>query len=406
MRDYLNKRKYTILMGVILLLAAILIVAFCLPFKGEGSEGSLPTLESVSLPESPSEPEEPPFEPITIRLRAAGDNLIHSSIYNQAKARAKDGGYDFGYAYENISGLIKDCDLAMINQETVVAPIYEPSDYPCFNSPVELQQEMLDLGFTVFNQANNHVLDKGEKGILSALEQWKTHPEALVTGVYENEADYENIRVKEVNGLTFAFIGMTEMTNGLSLPEGSEVVILHTAEEEKIKTRIEKAKTLADVVVVNTHWGQEYTHTPNDGQTSLAQKMADWGADLIVGYHPHVLQPIQWLDASDGRKVLCAYSLGNFISAQDKGARMIGGILDVTFTKETADAHPIITSAGLIPIVTQYDGGFRNIRLYPWSSYTPELAKSHGVRNNDSKFSYDFIKNTLDTVIGTEFLEE
>ena len=99
MKEYLKRRKYTILMGVILLLAAILIVAFCLPFKGEGGEGSLPTLESVSLPESPSEPEEPPFEPITVRLRAAGDNLIHSSIYNQAKARAKDGGYDFGYAY-------------------------------------------------------------------------------------------------------------------------------------------------------------------------------------------------------------------------------------------------------------------------------------------------------------------
>lgn len=404
MKSYLSHRKYAILTGVILLLAALLIVAFCLPWNGEDGGEHVPVMESVSLPEPSPEPEEPLFQPISIRLRAAGDNLIHSSIYNQAKGRATDGGYDFGYAYENIAGLVKDCDVAMMNQETVIAPIYEPSDYPCFNSPVELQQEMLDLGFTVFNQANNHVLDKGEKGILSALDQWKTHPEALVTGVYENEADYENIRVKEINGLTFAFIGMTEMTNGLSLPEGSQVVILHTAEEEKIKTRIEKARSLADVVVINTHWGQEYTHTPNDGQTSLAQKMADWGADLIVGHHPHVLQPIQWLDTADGRKVLCAYSLGNFISAQDKGARMIGGILDVTFTKETAESRPVISSAGLIPVITHYDGGFRNIRLYPFSDYTPEMAMSHGVRKNDSTFSYDFIQNTLDTVIGEEFL--
>ncbi len=405
MKDYLKRRGYGILMGVILLLAAALIVAFCLPWGEEQSEGSVPTLESMSLPESSTEPQKPPFEPITVRLRAAGDNLIHSSIYNQARQRAGGNGYDFGYAYENIAGLIKGCDVATINQETVIAPIYEPSDYPLFNSPVELQQEMLDLGFTVFNQANNHVLDKGEKGLLSALKQWKTHPEALITGVYENEADYENIRVKEVQGLKFAFVGMTEMTNGLSLPEGSKVVILYTGEEEKIKARIEKARSLADVVVVNVHWGQEYIHTPNSGQLELAQKMADWGADLIVGHHPHVLQPIRWLDASDGRRVLCAYSLGNFISAQDKGARMIGGILDVTFTKETAESRPVISSAGLIPVITQYEGGFRNIRLYPWSDYTPELAATHGVRRYDAGFSYDFIQNTLDSVVGEEFLE-
>ena len=404
MKDYLKRQGYVVLMGLLLLLAAVLVVAFCLPWGGEIGEESDPGSENVSLSQSSTEPEQPPFEPITVRLRAAGDNLIHSSIYNQARQRAGGNGYDFSYAYENIAGLIKECDVAVINQETVIAPIYEPSDYPCFNSPVELQQEMLNLGFTVFNQANNHVLDKGETGLLSALKQWKTHPEALVTGVYENEADYENIRVKEVQGLKFAFIGMTEMTNGLTLPEGSEVVVLHTGEEEKIKARIEKARCLADVVVINTHWGQEYTHTPNDGQTSLAQKMADWGADLIVGHHPHVLQPIQWLDASDGRRVLCAYSLGNFISAQDKGARMIGGILDVTFTKETVESRPAITSAGLIPVITQYEGGFRNVRLYPWSDYTPELASKHGVRRYDAGFGYDFIQNTLDSVIGEEFL--
>lgn len=404
MKDDLKRQGYVVLMGLILLLAAVLVVAFCLPWGEEQSEESVPTLESMSLPESSTEPQKPPFEPVSVRLLAAGDNLIHSSIYNQARQRAGGNGYDFGYAYENIAGLIKDCDVAMINQETVIAPIYEPSDYPLFNSPVELQQEMLDLGFTVFNQANNHVLDKGEKGLLSALEQWKTHPEALITGVYESEADYENIRVKEVQGLKFAFVGMTEMTNGLSLPEGSEVVILYTGEEEKIKARIEKARSLADVVVVNVHWGQEYTHTPNSGQLELAQKMADWGADLIVGHHPHVLQPIRWLGASDGRRVLCAYSLGNFISAQDKGARMIGGILDVTFTKETAESRPEISSAGLIPVITQYEGGFRNVRLYPWSDYTPELAATHGVRRYDADFSYDFIQNTLDSVIGEEFL--
>ncbi len=349
----------------------------------------------------------PPLPEYTIRevnLKAAGDNLIHNSIYEQAKARG-NGSYDFSYAYENVKEIISSADISLINQETVMAPGFEPSTYPRFNSPTELKDEMINLGFDVFNQANNHTLDKGEKGILSALKEWKNTQGVLVTGVYENEEDYSDIRRKNINGLEFAFIGMTELTNGLSLPGGSEVVLLRTFEEDKIKARIEEAKTFADVVVVNVHWGVEYTHTPNNAQKSLAKKMADWGADLIIGHHPHVLQPLEWIKTDDGREVLCAYSLGNFISAQSMGPRMVGGILDVTFSKNSFKKYPEISSAKVIPIVTHYDRGFKNIRIYPFSEYSNELAKNHGVRAYDSTFSFGYIENMLKKVIGEEFLD-
>ena len=191
-----------------------------------------------------------------------------------------------------MESLFDQGDLCSINQETVISPIYEPSSYPCFNSPVELAQRMLDLGFTVFNQANNHTLDKGEKGLIAALENWKNYPDAIVTGAYLDESDFE-IRTKEVNGITFAFLGATELTNGLSLPQGSQVILVQTKDEELIRQRLAKARELADVVVCNVHWGVEYTHTPTDFQYEFSQKLADWGADIIIGHHPHVIQPME-----------------------------------------------------------------------------------------------------------------
>ncbi len=387
----MRKRGYKAIPYMMLVIVLILFTVFFIPQNStEVYKEILPPMPTYSVKE--------------VNLKACGDNLIHSSIYNQAKARG-NGSYDFSYPYEKVKDIISSGDISVLNQETVISPVYEPSDYPRFNSPIELKEEMINIGFDVFNQANNHTLDKGEKGILSALSEWKNTPDVLVTGVYENEEDYSNIRQKNVNGINFAFIGMTELTNGLSLPKDSEVVLLRTFEEEKIESRIKQAKNFADVVVVNVHWGVEYTHNPNNAQKKLAQKMADWGADLIIGHHPHVLQPIEWLKASDGRDVLCAYSLGNFISAQSMGPRMVGGVLDVTFSKNNLRKNPRISSVKLIPIVTHYDRGFKNIRIYPFSEYSGELAQNHGVRAYDESFSYSYIENMLKKVIGEEFLD-
>jgi len=386
-----KKIGYKAIPFMITAIAIILLAVFFIPQDAvEVSSVILPPVPTYSVKEA--------------NLKAVGDNLIHNSIYEQALSRG-NGNYDFAYAYENVSDIIGSGDVSLINQETVISPLYTPSTYPRFNSPVELKKEMMNIGFDVFNQANNHTLDKGEKGIISALEEWENTPEALVTGVYKNKEDYLKIRTKNVNGIEFAFIGMTELTNGLSLPKGSEVVLLRTFEVDKIKARIEEAKTISDVVVVNVHWGVEYTHSPIASQKSLAKKMANWGADLIVGHHPHVLQPIEWIETDDGRNVLCAYSLGNFISAQSMGPRMVGGVLDVNFKKSNVKKDAVITSAKLIPIVTHYDRGFRNIRIYPFSEYSKELANSHGVRTYDESFNYGYIENMLKKVIGEEFLD-
>lgn len=337
-----------------------------------------------------------------VHITAAGDNLIHSSIYNQAHKRSADGTYDFEYAYENIRGLICG-DLNILNQETPICnDEFEPSTYPCFNSPTQLGDEMLSIGFNAFCHANNHILDKGTKGVNATLDYW-SDKDATVYGAYRNEDDMNNIRTKEINGVKFSFLGFTEHTNGINIPADSDVKVIYTSDLETIEKQISDARKISDVVIVSVHWGTENSHIINDAQKTLAQQMADWGADIIIGTHPHVIQDMEELTSADGRNVLVAYSLGNFISAQDVGNRMIGGVLDFKVTKSFRNNSITISDIKFIPVVTHYDYGFSNVRVYPFSEYTRELAAVHGVRNK-SHFDYDFIIETLKNNVNEKYL--
>ncbi len=172
------------------------------------SESSVPATEAVSR----------------VSFVAVGDNLIHDVIYQQAQQRSDNGTYDFRYAYEKIAKYIEEPDVAILNQETIISTEHGVSSYPCFNSPVELGEEMLKIGFDVFNIATNHSLDKGESGLISAINYWKGK-KAITTGAYLNMKDF-TIPTNTVNGVTFAYLGFTEQTNGLSLPSDTEVVLV------------------------------------------------------------------------------------------------------------------------------------------------------------------------------------
>lgn len=338
-----------------------------------------------------------------VSVTAVGDNLIHNVIYEQANARAGGDGYDFEDAYRNISGKISSKDIAILNQETIISTAHNVSSYPQFNSPTELGDEMLDIGFDVFNIATNHSIDCGEKGLISAIEFWKSK-EAVTTGAYLNEADYQTIPVTEIKGIKIAYVGFTEQTNGLKLPSDTEVILMTSADEERLRQRVMDADAIADVVVVNAHWGVEYTHEPNDTQRELAKKLGDWGADVIIGTHPHVIQPVEFIENSDGSRTLVAYSLGNFISAQNRGPRMLGGMLNFEFVRNNKTGEITIENVTFEGVVTHYGSGYTNIRVYALEDYTEELASKHGVRSNTSSFSRKYLDDILADVIDEEFL--
>ena len=333
---------------------------------------------------------------------AVGDNLIHAPIYNQAKTRTSNG-YDFSYAYENFAERIAEPDVAILNQEVVISQEHNVSSYPQFNSPVELGDEMQKIGFDVFNIATNHSIDCGEQGRISHINFWKER-NAVTCGAYLNKEDYANIPMHEVNGAKIAYVGFTQSTNGLSLPEDSEVMLIQAKDETLLQTRIMDAKEIADIVIVNAHWGNEYTHEPTQDQRLLAEKLASWGADVIIGTHPHVIQPVEYIENPDGRRTLVAYSLGNFISAQNRGARMLGGVLNFDIVVNNANRSVAVENVKFSGVVTHYGYNYSNLRIYPLESYTEELASKHGVISHTSDFSLDYLYDIINSVIDKQFL--
>lgn len=407
-----KKRKYrlkpvpVILAALVLALAIVLVscgVTSCVGSVPAGGEISGSSVEESSEEESS---EELP-EPTSARLIGFGDNLCHVSIFQEAGERAGgNGNYDFSGAYTHIKELVQLADIASLNQETVLAADRAPSGYPRFNTPQHMANDLDELGIDVVTLANNHTFDQGESGLRSTLEYWSTI-DVMTTGAYLNEQDASIIRSMEVNDITFGFIAATEVTNGLSLPKNSELVVFNTKDEEAMEARIAEAKKLFDVVVVNVHFGVEYTHKPTEYQYEYAQKLADWGADIIIGHHPHVIQPVEWIEAADGRQVLCAYSLGNFLSTQNENYSLVGGALDVTVTKDHVTGDVSITESRFIPLVTHYNPRKRNVAVYPLDQYTAELAASHGMRNYadySKTFSLEYINDLVNKVIDEEFL--
>ena len=363
-----------------------------------------------SLPaESEPEPEPQPVVE-TVRFSATGDNLIHSKIYQQAAARAVgDAAYSFDYCYANLVPFYSDFDVNWINQETLCTDELAPSTYPCFSTPGDCARALYRAGFRVFSLSNNHTYDKGASGIAATLRFWASMPADMVTtGLWRGEADYGTIPLHTVNGVTIAYLSYTEHTNGIPRSSAMEANVLYTSQTDVIEQQVRQAAQLADFVVVGVHWGVEDSHTITGAQRTLAQQLADWGADVIVGTHPHVLQNAGWLTAEDGRRVFAAYSLGNFLSTQSKKDQLIGAVLTLRLQKTTSPDGTVqleVLDPLLHPTVTHYGAGKSDVRAYLYRDYTPELAAAHGVRANDSDFSYDYIRAVAQQYIDPAFLD-
>ena len=405
-------------------LSLLLIFGSCaasdLPNQGMEPISSAETEETapVTLPTSTtviSTTTEPPIPPdITVNMLAVGDNLVQTYVYLAAQAQSADGvSYNFAPLYENVKPIVQAADVAVINQETLICGgDYEVSGSNFnFNSPVELGDAMVDVGFDIFTIANNHMLDKTIYGLESSLDYWdgmmQKYP-ILAVGAYRNEEDQNRIRVQEVNGMKIAYLAYTEHLNGYSIPADSPIRIGDTEDEALIERQIKEAKEIADAVVVAAHWGTEDTHIVRDDVKELAQKMVNWGADVILGSHPHTAQTMEYLEREDGTMGFVYYSLGNFISAQTDNFNMIGEMGTFDLVKDGATGKVSVLNVGCIPVITHYDNGnFANLRLYPYNMYTPELAASHGLpyapMGTAKTFNMDVVNWIINENIPAEF---
>ena len=346
----------------------------------------------------------------TVRFSAVGDNLIHNGIYMQAEERTGGNGYDFNYVYEQVKYFFEPYDVNWINQETLVSWDVPPSTYPMFSTPGELGVAAYDAGWRVFAMSNNHSYDKGATGISSTLRYWEEMPDDVVTtGFYRDDADDSGISLQEVNGITIAYVAFTESTNGIPTPESAEAHVVYTDETDKMAHLIQRAAELADAVVVCVHWGTENSHEIRPDQREMAANFADWGADAVIGTHPHVVQGIEWVDGTaSGKRIPVAYSLGNFLSAQSQANQMIGlcYTFDIKQTIQpdgTRDAVRI-ENVKAYPTVTHYDNNYENVRCYMYRDYTEELASQHGVRSTYPSFDMNYIQEVVSTHVDSEFL--
>ena len=335
---------------------------------------------------------------------AAGDNMIYYGNVRDAARNAKgtDKKYDFTPSYTTIKPIVEQYDLAFINQEVLMCGEgYDPSYWPRFNAPQEVGDAVVDAGFNIIGMANNHMLDKGEKGLKATLDYWEKQPVTL-TGAYRNREAFENITVIEQNGITIALLSFTLHTNYISLPEGSELYIPYI-DKALIAAKVAEAEGLADITIVSMHWGDEFTFKVNDRQTALAKIICENGGDVILGHHPHVIQPIEWIESGENR-TLCAYSLGNFMSEMEMDTKILGGMLTFTVEKLGEDGEAEVKNVLFTPTVFDYTKSFYQNHIYLLENYTDEQARAHGMSYYGNSTTLARLKKYVTDVIAPEFL--
>ncbi len=358
------------------LFAAVILLVLALIVRLSGCAAPKEAEEvPAETPETAVVTPEPEPEVSKAEFFFTGDALIHGTVWMDADQG--NGTYDFSGIVENVGRLAEGYDLKYYNQETILGGTeLGLHGYPTFNSPQEVGDAMVNMGFGLVSTANNHSLDQGLTGIERSCEYWKRQEAehgVHMAGTYNSQEDHDRIDVYEVNGITYTFLSWTYGCNGLTPPEGYEYIVnIYPGHEEELLEQVRQADAVSDVVIVAMHWGTEYSMEANDEQRDLAQRLSEAGADIIVGNHPHVIQPIEWVN---DHKTIVYYAMGNMVSAQIDEPNLVGMVGGVTIQKtvDTAGTHIEILDPRADLIYTYYDPGYVNFKVIPMK----ELDEAH-----------------------------
>lgn len=346
-----------------------------------------------------------------VLIAAVGDIMMPSSI--QAFAAKTKSGYDI--LFQQIAVDLSGADVIIANLETPVDHTAKTAGYPRFNAHPRLLKALKKAGVTVVSLANNHAIDAGPGGLKRTIDNVESAGLVFI-GAGRTRAEAADIKFLKIRDLSLALLSYTYGTNGCLSKKRRQSPWVNIVKSDTdfmmAKTRVQQARQYADIVVVSMHWGEEYVIKPTQWQRRVAGELIDAGADLVLGHHPHVLQPIESHPAQDGRVGLVAFSLGNFISSQNAGVttankngrkalRGDGIILNITAVKEGGKAR--IDRAEFLPIWTLRRFSGRGLLYRPVSiAREIERLKSKGSRNREEEdtlsllaFRYDVITNML-----------
>ena len=339
-----------------------------------------------------------------ISIVMVGDMLMHTPVEESAKQ--EDGSYSYDALFANTVDEIQAADLAIVNQEVIIAgEKYGISGYPAFNAPFELGHDLIEAGFDVICHGTNHALDQGKKGLKSCLSFWKeNYPEVPVLGIHDTQEGQDEIYVYEQDGVKIAVLNFTYGTNGIALPSDMPYAV-DLLEEEKVIEALNKAEELADFTVVCPHWGNEYELGVVQSQKNWTEIFLKNGVDLVIGTHPHVIEPVEMMvDEETGQSMLVYYSIGNFCnwtSSSGTGIanRMVGGMAQVTIGLDEI-GEAFIMEYGVEPVVCHLSEGINGVSVFFLNEYTEDLAAQNEIISQDANFSYNYCVELCDKVWG------
>ena len=360
------------------------------------------TVKNAEQPQKLEEPQaEEPEQVISILM--VGDILLHTPV--EESAHTQQDTYDFRPIFSELKEEISAADLALVNQEVIIGgQELGISGYPAFNAPFPIADALVDAGFDVVCQATNHALDKGEKGVRNDLAYWESnYPDMVVTGIQDSEEKQKMIPTVCVGDVTFAILNYTYGTNGIPLPKDMPYAV-NLLEEEKVKQDLQLAEETADFTIVCPHWGTEYQLKPSAEQEYWTDIFLEGGADLVIGTHPHVIQPVEMIQ-NEGKEMLVYYSLGNFVnwtSGTGDGVanRMVGGMAQIEVVRENDDV--VIKEYGVKPLITHVSEGYGGVRTYALEDYTVSLEQENLIKKQDSNFSLSYAETLCEKVWGEQ----
>lgn len=290
----------------------------------------------------------PTPEAVSVSVSAMGDILPHDSV--TADALQPDGTYEYGHMWDAARPIWADSDLVYCNQEAPSGGVEMGLTYfPAFNAPVEFAEGIADAGCNTIGLGNNHTFDRGQEGIDRTRAVWDELDPLLISGAFRSEAEQAEVRTTEIDGLTVAFLNFVDLSN---TPTNDYAVTWLT--DPLVETQLAEADEIADATIVAVHWGDEYSGTVNARQREQAQRLADLGADVILGTHPHVLQEAEWLTREDGSQAFVYYSLGNSVTTQMAIPRVVSAVAQFELVGEPGGEVEVVDPAA-VPIYMHFD---------------------------------------------------
>lgn len=374
---------------IVIAIAAVCVLAFggwgILSFALQGANSGDPSsVNSASgTPVISTTPSATPTPTDTrVKVSAMGDMLPHDTV--NAAALQPDGSYDYTQFLTSIKPLVADSGIVFCNQEVSSSgAAFGISGYPVFNAPEKFPADLASgAGCNAINIANNHMADKGQDSINATRAVWDGLKPLLISGANRSLEEQQSVTVTEIQGIRFAFVSFAEYSNVPATDYGLNVF----GNDAMLTSVMATARASADVVLVSMHWGTEYSNGVNDAQRNEAAHLVELGADVIIGTGPHVLEPVEWVPASDGSQTLVWWSIGNLLSTQLEIPDLIGGIAQFDVVKTPAGVISIEAPA-FIPTYMHYEWtaeqaaagdllARHNLHVFPLAEAADPLSRS------------------------------